>query len=175
MHWRWHCSFMHGNRRGARRPGCRMGGRRAGHRTDGGQQASGPRAADGRLPDRAIGGHRLAAPRVAAVAVAEAAVDLVDPALVAKTRRQAKTAVAAAPQKHPAPKPQDQPRTQPVIKPRPAVSPIKSRRKNPTTTATDHPTAASSTRLHKMKKSPQPRTRYHTLGSSLGAQSCSLA
>ena len=112
------------------------------------------------------------APQVAVVAVvAEAAVD---PALVAKTRRQAKTAAAAAPRKHPAPKPPDQPKTQPVIRPRPAVSPIKSRRKNPPT-ATGHPTAASSTRLHKMKKSPQPRTRYHTLGSSLGVQSCLLA
>ena len=108
------------------------------------------------------------APQVAVV------VDLVDPALVAKTRRQAKTAAAAAPRKHPAPKPQDQPKTQPVIRPRPAVSPIKSRRKNPPT-ATGHPTAASSTRLHKMKKSPQPRTRYHTLGSLSGAQSCLLA
>ena len=115
-------------------------------------------------------------PQVVVVAVvAEAAVDLVDPALVAKTRRQAKTAAAAAPRKHPAPKPQDQPKTQPVIRPRPAVSPIKSRRKNPTTTVMGHPTAASSTRLHKMKKSPQPQIRYHTLGSSLGAQSCSLA
>ena len=112
------------------------------------------------------------APQVAVVAVvAEAAVD---PALVAKTRRQAKTVAAAAPRKHPAPKPQDPPRTQPVIRPRPAVSPIKSRRKNPPT-ATGHPTAASSTRLHKMKKSPQPQIRYHTLGSSWGAQSCLLA
>ena len=41
--------------------------------------------------------------------------------------------------------------------------------------STGHPTAASSTRLHKMKKSPQPQTRYHTLGSSWGAQSCLLA
>ena len=112
-----------------------------------------------------------AAPRVAVVAVAEAAVD---PALVARTRRQAKTVAAAVPRKHPVPKPQDQPRTQPVVRPRPAVSPIKSRRKNPTTTATGHPTAASSTRPHKMRKSPQPRTRYRTLGSLLGAQSCSL-
>ena len=91
-----------------------------------------------------------------------------------KTRRQAKTVAAAAPRKHPAPKPQDQPKTKPVIRPRPVVSPIKSRRKNPPT-ATGHPTAASSTRLHKMKKSPQPQIRYHTLGSSLGVQSCLLA
>lgn len=118
------------------------------------------------------------APQVAVVAVvAEAAVDLVDPALVAKTRRQAKTVAAAVPRKHPVPKPPDQPRTQPVIRPRPAVSPIKSRRKNPPTAtgATGHPTAASSTKLHKMKKSPQPQIRYHTLGSSLGVQSCLLA
>ena len=54
MHWRWHCSFMHGNRRGAQRPGCRMGSRRAGR----GQPM-------GRLPDRTIAGHRLAGPRVA--------------------------------------------------------------------------------------------------------------
>gem|GEM_PF-2017935 len=115
------------------------------------------------------------APQVAVVAVvAEAAVGLVDLALVAKTRRQAKTVAAAAPRKHPAPKPQDQPKTKPVIRPRPVVSPIKSRRKNPPT-ATGHPTAASSTRLHKMKKSPQPQIRYHTLGSSLGVQSCLLA
>ena len=65
-------------------------------------------------------------------------------------------------------------KTKPVIRPRPVVSPIKSRRKNPPT-ATGHPTAASSTRLHKMKKSPQPQIRYHTLGSSLGVQSCLLA
>ena len=115
-----------------------------------------------------------AAPAMVPAAAPQVVEAAVDPALVAKTRRQAKTAAVAVPRKHPAPKPPDQPRTQPVIRPRPAVSPIKSRRKNPPT-ATGHPTAASSTRLHKMKKSPQPRTRYHTLGSSLGVQSCLLA